>query len=238
MRLDIYLVEQGLCQSRDRAKALIESGDCMVNGRTIMKPAYRLLEQDDVVLKKPDFSYVSRGGLKLEAALEAFQLNVQDLVALDVGVATGGFTDCLLQKGVSRVYAVDVGKGQLVDKLQQDERVIFMPGHDARKLLKSDFPESLELVVVDVSFISVTTMLGALKNVGQSNTDYVFLIKPQFETGKPHSGVLRNMKVVNETLKNVQEAFEQEGYDILKMLESPIRGKEGNREFLWHVRWR
>lgn len=238
MRLDLYLVQKGYCRSRDRAKVLISDGKCVVNGQKVTKPAYKVQEGDELRLEEEDFPYVSRGGLKLEAGLECFQLQVEGKVALDVGVATGGFTDLLLRQGVRKVYAVDVGKGQLDEALQNDERVIFMPEKDARTLQPADIPEPLDLVVVDVSFISVTAMLQALRNCGQPTTDYVFLIKPQFETGKPHSGVLKDPQLIETTLQKVHGAFDEAGFHILDAMESPIKGKEGNREFLWHVRWR
>lgn len=238
MRLDVYLVQEGYCQSRDRAKAFIAEGHCSVNGRVVTKPAYSVRQNDDVQLLAEDIPYVGRGGLKLEGALEAFDLHPEGTIALDVGVATGGFTDCLLQRGARKVYAVDVGKGQLADRLKHDDRLIFMPNKDARDLVTGDFPDQFDLIVVDVSFISVTKLLAALKTIGQPKTDYVFLIKPQFETGRPHSGVLKDEKLLQRTLKDVEKVFEEAGYVLVQTMDSPIRGKEGNREFLWHARLR
>lgn len=236
MRLDTYLVQEGLCQSRDRAKALIQRGDCVVNGVVVKKPAHKVQEEDVIELGKEDFSYVGRGGLKLEAALDRFGIEVKEKVALDVGVATGGFTDCLLQRGARKLYAVDVGKGQLADSLRLDERVVFMPQTDARDLEKRFFQDDLDIVVVDVSFISITALLEALRRVGSTETEYILLVKPQFETGQPHSGVLRKQKVIQEALERVREALNHHHFTIVEEMDSPITGKEGNKEFLWHVR--
>lgn len=236
MRLDLFLVQRGYCRSRDRAKALVEAGDCTVNGQTVTKPAHNVTENDTIELINPDFSYVSRGGLKLAAALDTFDLPVKGKTVLDVGVATGGFTDCLLQRGAAKVYAVDVGKGQLASEIQQNKRVIFLPNTDARHLQADTLPERPDLVVVDVSFLSVTALLAALYTVAGAETVFVFLIKPQFETGKPHKGVLWDKDIVEKALKKVREAFHAAGYEILAEMESPVTGKEGNREFLWHAR--
>ncbi len=236
MRLDFYLVQKGMCQSRDRAKALIVEGECTVNGVMVKKPAFKVGPDDVVSLQKEDFSYVGRGGLKLEEALGAFGIDVLGMVALDTGAATGGFTDCLLQYGVKKVYALDIGKGQLAPQLQKDDRVVYMPHTDAREMQLPDFLDPLDLVVVDVSFISVTSILDALKRVSHPKTEFIILIKPQFETGKPHSGVLRDPTLIQNTLENVRKAFQKAGFSIVQEIPSPVLGKEGNREFLWHAR--
>ena len=237
MRLDLYLTKNGYTKSRDRAKDIIKEGYCWVNGEAVVKPSYNVSHGDEIVMKKNDFSYVSRGGLKLEAALKEYKINVGGKTALDVGCATGGFTDCLLQAGVGKVYALDVGKGQIEDKLQNDERVVCLLGQDVRDVKQDDFTEILDLIVVDVSFISVEAVLGALAKIGTKNkTDYVFLIKPQYEVGKKHKGVLKDSALIEEILAKVRGAFEKNGFKIRKEISSPILGKDGNREFLWRVR--
>lgn len=237
MRLDQFLVKTGDYKSRDRAKEAVLSGVCIVNGVIVKKPAYSVGDDDEVIVHGVDIPYVSRGGVKLEAALREFGIDVDGKVGLDVGVATGGFTDCLLQKGARLVYAVDVGKGQLVDELKKDDRVIFMPETDARNLDSRMFLEKIDLVVVDVSFISVLRILSALKQTFDSeNLDFVFLIKPQFEVGEKYSRILRDKKKVERILEKVRVGFEEEGFRIMAEMESPITGKDGNREFLWHVR--
>jgi len=237
VRLDLYLVQKGFCRSRDRAKGFIVAGVCKVNGRSVTKPAYSVEESDSVELIKEDFPYVGRGGLKLEKALADFGISVEGAVCVDVGVATGGFTDCLLQAGAKKVYAIDVGMGQLHDSLRQDTRVVFLPDTDIRHVGASLFQEIPDLIVVDVSFISVTLILSALKRISNARTDFVFLIKPQYEVGKKHSGVIRDEQMVQSLLIKVRVSFSEQGFDILREAESPITGKDGNKEFLWHVRF-
>jgi len=235
MRLDVYLVKNGMCKSRDRAKSLVMSGDCLVNEKIIKKPAFVVNENDVVTLNKEDFVYVGRGGLKLEKALDVFGIDVNGKIALDVGAATGGFTDCLLRRGVKKVYALDIGKGQLEDSLREDSRVAFMPGIDVRDVKKRDFDDDIDIIVVDVSFISVLKILDALRNVVVDGTKFVFLIKPQFETGKSHSGVLKDPMFIDKVLKGVRKGFKAAGFSIISEVESPVLGKNGNREFLWYI---
>ncbi|MCC7432847.1 TlyA family RNA methyltransferase [Candidatus Peregrinibacteria bacterium] len=237
MRLDQYLVKLGHFQSRERAKEAILTAGIVVNGKIAKKASIDVSEVDKIMVEKPDFIYVSRGALKLKAALEKFKIEVAGKICLDIGVATGGFTQVLLEAGANKVYAVDIGEGQLADLLRRDSRVEFRNNTDARYLKKTDFDFSLDLVVIDVSFISILALLPALKEV-VSKGELVALIKPQFEYGKPHSGVISDAKIIAEILAKVRAGFSDNGFEILGEIPSPIRGKEGNQEFLWRVVWK
>lgn len=234
MRLDQYLVKLGHFQSRERAKEAILASGILVNGKTAKKSSMDVNEIDNIIIDKPDFIYVSRGALKLKAALEKFEIKVFEKNCLDLGVATGGFTQVLLEAGANKVYAVDIGEGQLADLIRKDSRVEFRNNTDARYLKKSDFDFNLDLVVIDVSFISILALLPALKEVVK-NGEIIALIKPQFEYGKPHSGVITDAKIIGEILAKVRSGFSEKGFKILGEMPSPIRGKEGNQEFLWRV---
>jgi 23S rRNA (cytidine1920-2'-O)/16S rRNA (cytidine1409-2'-O)-methyltransferase len=233
MRLDQWLVQTGKFKSRERAKEAIEKQLIKVSGRIISKPAFEVAEGMDVQLLQPDFDFVSRGGLKLAAALTEFAVPVKGLVTLDIGVATGGFTEALLKAGAEKVYAVDIGEGQLDPKILADSRVVFRNQTDARKLQPKDFSEQLDLIVIDVSFISITALLPALLRISGPATRIIVLIKPQFELGKAHSGVIKDQKIIQQILSKLSPAFVQSGLEILKEMPSPILGKEGNQEFLW-----
>jgi 23S rRNA (cytidine1920-2'-O)/16S rRNA (cytidine1409-2'-O)-methyltransferase len=233
-RLDLYMVEQGLADSRQKAQRLIMAGQVHVGDRLIDKPGTRI-PTDAKVRVKTRLLYVGRGGLKLEAALDAFALDVQGWVAADVGASTGGFTDCLLQRGVSRVYAVDVGYGQLAWKLQQDPRVVVMDRTNARHLEK--LPEPVDLVVVDVSFISLRLILpsatGWLREGGQLLT----LIKPQFEAGRKlvgKGGIVRDPTVHRTVLEELVAWAAARDLGLAGLIPSPITGASGNVEFLAH----
>ena len=236
MRLDRYLVERGDFRSRDRASEAVRAGAVLVNSQVVQKPAVEVKETDKVEVTVTDFAFVSRGGLKLEAALREFRLDVDGKDCLDIGVATGGFTDCLLRSGARRVYAVDVGKGQLEPSLLVDKRLDFRSNTDARDLQKADFSEKLDIIVIDVSFISITLLFEALKRIATGETQIIALIKPQFEYGAKHAGVIKDKKVVQEILKKLRVKWREAGFAIIKEMTSPIAGKEGNQEFLWWIR--
>ncbi len=238
MRLDAYLVNTGFCRSRERAKELIKHGFCTVNGQVILKSSKQIGMEDDVVLTKSDYEFVGRGALKLEEALNEFEIDVKNKVVLDVGAATGGFTDCLLKRGAKVVYALDIGEGQLVDELKNDQRVIFLSNADIRTVKPQVFDRNIDLIVVDVSFISLKNVLDNLLLIAKMKEceEFVFLIKPQYEIGKKHSGVIRDKFIIRKVLKDLRMVFTRHKLDVFGEIESPIKGKEGNAEFLWHVR--
>lgn len=234
-RIDILMVKQGLSASREKAKATIMAGLVFVGGQRVDKPGLELPESVLIEVKGNTLPYVSRGGLKLAKAVEAFALNFQDAVVADIGASTGGFTDCVLQNGAKRVYAVDVGYGQLDWKLRNDPRVISMERCNARHLNQDSLPEQVDWVVSDVAFISVTkifpAMLAILKNRGQ----VISLIKPQFEAGKEFvgkKGVVKDANVHKQVITMVLSRAEEQGFGVLGLDYSPIRGPEGNIEYL------
>jgi len=234
-RLDQILVDRGLAQSREQAQRWIRAGRVAVAGRTETKPGHRFPPDSPVALTGSD-RYVSRGGLKLEEALARFGVAVEGAVCLDVGASTGGFTDCLLQHGAARVYAVDVGRGQLHWKLRNDPRVVVKEGLNARHLRPDDLPEVVDVAVVDVSFISLRKVLRAVAGLVRPGGTIVTLIKPQFEAGRSEvgrGGVVRDEGVRRRVVESVREfgvgelALEWRG-----ACESPLRGPAGNVEFL------
>ncbi len=236
-RIDKLLVERGLAESRERAQALILAGEVLVEERRIEKSGERV-EVDAVVrLKSKPMKYVSRGGLKLEAALERFSILVEGCVCLDIGSSTGGFTDCLLQRGAAKVYAVDVGTNQLDWKLRKDPRVVSREQVNARNLNFEIIGEKVDLVVVDVSFISLELVFPALLQFSKSGTQWVVLVKPQFEVGKGRvgkGGIVRDPELQSGAVEKVRQAAENCGLKVEGSVESPIKGMEGNREFfLW-----
>ena len=234
-RLDALLVEQGYAQSRERAKALILAGDVMVNGKIVTKAGDMFSEEASIALKQADCPYVSRGGFKLEKAIKVFGLNLKDKVCIDVGSSTGGFTDCMLMSGAQKVYAVDVGYEQLAWKLRQDPRVVVMERVNARYLKAEDFSPLPAFASMDVSFISLKLIIPALKELGVQ--EIAALIKPQFEAGKDKvgkKGIVRDPEVHREVLRQVTEDIRKIGYRTADITYSPIRGQNGNIEFLGH----
>ena len=240
VRLDHLLVERGLAESGEKAQRLIRAGRVRVRGQTADKPGH-LHPADAAVEVLEGERYVSRGGLKLERALDEFALRVEGLVCLDVGASTGGFTDCLLQRGAARVYAVDVGKGQLHWKLRNDPRVRIMDEVNARHLQAADVPEAADVATVDVSFISLTLILPAVMKMMKPGGRIVTLIKPQFEAGRGEvgkGGVVRNPAVRESVVARIREfGAGALGLVWLGVCESPIKGPAGNVEFLatWEV---
>ncbi len=237
LRIDKKLVEMGLAPSRAKAQAFVMAGIVLVNEKRIDKASETVGESDVIRLKSDpaEAKYVGRGGLKMEAALEAFDIRVYGYVCLDVGSSTGGFTDCLLQNGAARVYAVDVGTNQLDWKLRSDERVTVMENVNARYLKPGDFPERFDLIVMDVSFISVTKIIKCLIPLLKTEGRIITLIKPQFEVGKGEvgkGGIVRDEEKRAEAVRNCIGFAENEGLKTLGVIDSPILGAEGNKEFL------
>jgi 23S rRNA (cytidine1920-2'-O)/16S rRNA (cytidine1409-2'-O)-methyltransferase len=238
-RLDRFLVETGRVESREKAQALIMAGEVLVNGVKAAKAGQTVAPDAAVeILSRPP--YVSRGGLKLAAALDHFHITVEDRVCVDVGASTGGFTDCLLQRGARLVHAVDVGAGQLDWKLRNDPRVVVHEGINARYLQPEQIGEPVDLIVCDVSFISVTLILPALAPLFRPpDTQLVILIKPQFEAGKGEvgkGGIVRDPAQHAAACDRVERAVRQFGFTT-GIIESPIPGAEGNREFLLYARY-
>ena len=231
-RLDTYLYEKGLAPSREKARALIMAGLVKVGGRIVDKPGYRVKEGTKVeVLQPPKF--VSRGGYKLENLLERISLDVRGMVCLDVGASTGGFTDCLLQKGAERVYAVDVGRGQLHPKIRGDERVIWFEKLDARDLTEEHVKEKVDLITVDVSFISVTKILPGIVKFLKETGQLIVLVKPQFEVGPKgvRKGIVRDPELKKKAIKKVVDEITSLGLRAKKVVKAIPRGVKGNEEF-------
>jgi 23S rRNA (cytidine1920-2'-O)/16S rRNA (cytidine1409-2'-O)-methyltransferase len=234
-RLDKLLVEKGWAESREKAQALIMAGLVYVNGERVEKAGTKIPLEAEIEVKGEALPYVSRGGLKLEHALKTFDLDPAGLVCADLGASTGGFTDCLLKHGAHRVYAVDVGRGQLHFRLRQDPRVVVMEGVNARYLQADDLPELVDLVTIDVSFISLTKILPAAWRILKPGGLVVALIKPQFEVGKGRvgrGGVVRDQALHREVIQKIGSFAEEIGFQILGLTESPLLGPAGNREFL------
>jgi 23S rRNA (cytidine1920-2'-O)/16S rRNA (cytidine1409-2'-O)-methyltransferase len=238
-RIDKVLVERGLAESRARAQALILAGQVLVREQRIDKPSQLVDPADEIRIKGETLRYVSRGGLKLEAALREFDIDPSEKTCLDVGASTGGFTDCLLQHAAARVWAIDVGHNQLAWRLRQDPRVVVREGVNARNLSADQFPVRFDIATIDVSFISLTKILPAVRTCLADGADCVALIKPQFEVGKGEVGrggivtdSAKHRRVLNEIEKTASEA----GFLPAGVIESPILGAEGNREFLMHLR--
>lgn len=237
-RLDILLVNRNLAPSREKAKAIIMSGNVLVDGQREDKAGSMFPDTATIVLKGNPLPYVSRGGLKLEKAMKHFSLSLQDLVCMDVGSSTGGFTDCMLQSGARKVYAIDVGHGQLDWKLRQDERVVCMERTNIRYVTPSDLKELASFSSIDVSFISLTKVLLPVRELLTQDGEVVCLIKPQFEAGREKvgkKGVVRDAKVHEEVIMKVGDYAASIGFCICHLEYSPIKGPEGNIEYLMHL---
>ena len=240
-RLDVLLVERGLIDTREKAKRSVMAGLVFSNETRLDKPGEKVNDDIPLKVKGSMIPYVSRGGLKLEKALNAFELSVKDKILLDIGASTGGFTDCALQHGAKMSYALDVGYNQLAWKLRQDDRVVVMERTNFRYVTPEDFPgEKPNFASIDVSFISLRLILPVLKNLLVPLSDIVALIKPQFEAGKEQvgkKGIVRDPKIHLEVIQKIKDMAMAEGYDIIDLSYSPITGGEGNIEFLIHLRW-
>jgi 23S rRNA (cytidine1920-2'-O)/16S rRNA (cytidine1409-2'-O)-methyltransferase len=240
IRLDLLLVDRGICQTRERARALIMSGAVLV-GETRMDKAGAPVSPDaEIRIEGEDNPYVSRGGLKLRGALMAFDISVTDLVALDVGASTGGFTDCLLQEGARKVYAVDVGYGQLAWKLRTDERVINLERTNVRYFEGSEIKDTIDLATIDASFISLRLVIPAVqKLVRKDDAIILALIKPQFEAGRDEvekHGVIRNPEVHERVIEGIKKFCADLGLSVMGVCESPLTGPKGNREFFIYLK--
>lgn len=240
-RLDLLMMEQGLATSREKAKAIIMSGIVYVDGQKEDKAGSMIKRTAKIEVRGTTLKYVSRGGLKLEKAMECFGVTLQDKVCMDVGSSTGGFTDCMLQNGAVKVYSVDVGHGQLDWKLRNDERVVCMEKTNIRYVTLEDerIEEPIDFASIDVSFISLTKVLPAVRNLLKENGEIVSLIKPQFEAGREQvgkKGVVRDQKVHLQVIEMVTEFAISIGFELLHLDFSPIKGPEGNIEYLLHMR--
>ena len=234
-RLDVLMVERGLAETRERAQALILAGEVNVDGRAVEKMGALVKESAEIAVRAP-LPYVSRGGYKLAGALDEFDVSPEGQVCADIGASTGGFTDVLLQRGAARVYAVDVGYGQLAWKLRQDPRVVVMDRVNARHL--ESLPESIDLIVIDVSFISLELILRVAQRLLDSDGEIVALVKPQFEAGRGRvgrGGLVREMETHRQVLEKIVTASGELGLRVLGIGRSPIQGAKGNVEFFIHL---
>lgn len=232
MRLDQYLVEKGIVPTREKAQALIMAGLVLVDGKPVTKPGTRIKEGQKVEVKELP-KYVSRGGYKLEWAIQRFGLEVKDKVALDVGSSTGGFTQCLLMHGAKRVYAVDVGRGQMDQKLRQDPRVILYEETDARELTQDHIPEAVDIITVDVSFISATKVIPNVIKFLKEEGVLLVLVKPQFEVGpqKVRKGIVKEREAKKEAILKVAQFLSSAGFKVAGIIKSKPKGSKGNEEF-------
>lgn len=238
-RLDVLLVKRNLAASREKAKAVIMSGNVYVEGQKEDKPGTAFPVESHIEVRGSTLPYVSRGGLKLEKALKNFDVSVEGKVCTDVGSSTGGFTDCMLQNGAKKVFAIDVGRGQLDWKLRQDPRVVCMEKTNIRYVTPEDIGEPVDFSSIDVSFISLTKVLLPIREYLTADGEIVALIKPQFEAGREKvgkKGVVREKSTHLEVIRMVTEYALSIGFDVLELDFSPIRGPEGNIEYLVHLK--
>ena len=237
-RLDILLVKRGLAESREKAKAVIMSGIVYVDGQKEDKAGQTFADTANIEVRGNTLKYVSRGGLKLEKAMECFDVSVKDKVCMDIGASSGGFTDCMLQNGAKKVYAVDVGHGQLAWKLRNDTRVVVMEKTNIRYVKPEDIGESIDFASIDVSFISLSKVLPAAYNLLGERGEIAALIKPQFEAGREKvgkNGVVREKSTHIEVIQNCFAYAEENGFFVRELEFSPVKGPEGNIEYLYHL---
>jgi 23S rRNA (cytidine1920-2'-O)/16S rRNA (cytidine1409-2'-O)-methyltransferase len=238
-RLDVLVVERGLAPSRERARALVLAGQVLVNGTVVSKAGTAVADDATLALAAPDHPYVGRGGLKLAHALDTFHIAVEGREGLDIGASTGGFTDVLLRRGAVRVVALDVGHGQFDWRLRNDPRVVVIEGFNARYLTPADLPGPVDIVTIDVSFISLTQVLPQVPPLLRPDADIVALVKPQFEAGREEvgrKGIVRDPAVHERVVERVTQAAAGLGLERAGLTPSPIKGAEGNVEFLAHFR--
>ena len=237
-RLDILVTERGLAESREKAKTLIMAGQVYVDGQKADKPGDTFSEDAAVEVRGKGLPYVSRGGLKLEKAMREFGLQLQGRTCMDIGASTGGFTDCMLQNGAQRVYSVDVGYGQLAWSLRTDPRVVNLERTNARYLTREQVPEEIGFFSVDVSFISLTLILPAVRPLLAEHGQAVCLVKPQFEAGREKvgkKGVVRDKAVHEEVIEKIRSFALENGFSVLGLTFSPVKGPEGNIEYLIYL---
>lgn len=238
-RLDVLLVKRNLAESREKAKAIIMSGNVYVKGQKEDKAGTQFPDDSEIEVRGHVMPYVSRGGFKLEKAIANFDVSVQDKTCTDVGSSTGGFTDCMLQNGAKKVFAIDVGRGQLDWKLRQDERVVSMEKTNIRYVTPEDIGKPIDFSSIDVSFISLTKVLLPIRNYLTPHGEIVALIKPQFEAGREKvgkKGVVRERSTHHEVIEKVASYAQSIGFEILNIDFSPIKGPEGNIEYLIHLK--
>ena len=238
MRIDIYLSENGYVKSRERAKSLIKAGQIQVNGIVVSKPSYDVPEDADIEITGEQLKYVGRGGLKLEKAIDCFNINLKERICIDIGASTGGFTDCMLQNGAAYVYAVDVGHDQLDEMLVSDNRVCNMERTNIRDLTSKDFVPYPSFISTDVSFVSLKQILPKIKELLQENGEAVVLIKPQFEAGKSaigKNGIVKDRKVHEKVLVDIISFCFSQQLEVKNLVHSPISGGDGNIEYLAHI---
>ena len=238
-RLDVMLVKRGLAESREKAKAIIMSGIVYVDGQKEDKAGTTFSDDVKIEVRGKTLRYVSRGGLKLEKAMEQFGIELEGKVCMDCGASTGGFTDCMLQNGAIKVYSVDVGHGQLAWKLRNDARVVCMEKTNMRYVTEEDIEELAQFVSIDVSFISLKKILPAVRRILTDDGEVVALIKPQFEAGRENvgkKGVVRDKKVHEEVITMITQFAVEHSFQLLHLDYSPIKGPEGNIEYLLHMR--
>lgn len=237
-RLDVLIFENGLAESREKAKAIIMAGQVYVDNQKADKCGTTYDENANIEIRGKTLQYVSRGGLKLEKAIKNFNLDLQDKIAMDIGASTGGFTDCMLQNGAKKVYSIDVGYGQLAWKLRTDERVVNLERTNMRKVTKEQIPDEIDFFSIDVSFISLKLLLPVARTLLSKNAQAVCLIKPQFEAGRENvgkKGVVRDINVHTQVVETIYNFCLDNGYDVLNLDFSPIKGPEGNIEYLIHI---
>ena len=238
-RLDVLIFEKGFAESREKAKAVIMAGQVYVDNQKADKCGASYDENANIEVRGGKLKYVSRGGLKLEKAMAAFDLDLSGKTAMDIGASTGGFTDCMLQNGAKKVYAIDVGYGQLAWNLRNDERVINLERTNMRNVTSQQVPEQIDFFSIDVSFISLRLLLPVARKLLADNAEAVCLIKPQFEAGRDKigkKGVVRDKSVHIEVVNMIRDFCLENGYDVLNLDYSPLKGPEGNIEYLIHIR--
>lgn len=237
-RLDVALFEKGFAESREKAKALIMAGQVYVNGNKITKSGESIKSDDSIEVRGEKMPYVSRGGYKLEKAVKEFNLTLDGAICMDIGASTGGFTDCMLQNGAVKVYSIDVGYGQLAWKLRTDERVVNLERTNFRYVTKEIIPEEIDFASVDVSFISLKLIVPVMKELLKDGGKAVCLIKPQFEAGKEKvgkKGVVRELSTHIEVVEEIKSFVLENGFSVLNLDFSPIKGPQGNIEYLIYI---
>ncbi len=238
-RLDVLVFEKGYAESREKAKAIIMAGDIYVDNQKADKCGQSYDENVNIEFRGKAPKYVSRGGLKLEKAIENFNLDLSGKITMDIGASTGGFTDCMLQNGAEKVYSIDVGYGQLAWKLRNDKRVVNLERTNMRKVTAEQVPDKIDFFSIDVSFISLKLLLPVARELLSDNAEAVCLIKPQFEAGREKvgkKGVVRDPEVHIEVVESIYNFCLENGYSVLNLDFSPIKGPEGNIEYLIHIR--
>ena len=238
-RLDSAVFERGFAESREKAKALIMAGSVYLNGQKALKAGAAVKDSDIIEVRGSINPYVSRGGLKLEKAMKVFPVKLEDCVCMDIGASTGGFTDCMLQNGAAKVYAIDVGYGQLAWKLRTDSRVVNLERTNFRYVTREQIPDQIDFASVDVSFISLKKILPVMRELLRDSGEAVCLIKPQFEAGRENigkKGVVRDKNVHISVVDDISAFAIESGFDLLGLSFSPVKGPEGNIEYLMYIR--